>query len=247
MKKVERAYPYNDDDMLTATRILCKNFTLHKSKLICEKPDFDDPFVSDLQASIDNAMAMCFTQTSQRERRMMTQAQRQMQEEILANCSLFKKQLEACFAEDKKQMTGHLSLFGFTEWWDSVEKKDPSGLISLVDQIANNLTTEIKLELIGHGLVGTLLKKMKDYPEMLKEIVFMQRHGNSNAEDLPPEAIDELNSIFLRAANICYTAQRVFPNNSLVKSKFAFVDLVRSIQKSNGFFDLDNGITKIAS
>jgi len=224
-----RSYSYKDVDMLLACQMVAESFKVHKAQIIAQRATWADPFIAGFEARIKAATEGYLGLDAKKDQKTATQTLTGVQEAALKDLSLLKVQVEADFAADKVRRNTLLDTLGFASYWSKARQKDQQALLQLLYQYRTGLSKSVKAEITAKGANKALLERIASYADAFKQASIAQETHKTTSKDVTEAGTVEFNAIYEQAMSICRICTRLFADAPLVKGKFVFSHLVRSM------------------
>jgi len=226
---ISRAYNCSDMKCLVVAATINESFLTNKEPLIAVQSSWADPFGDDLKNRIQAAGTKYIGIDYRADLRNATRDLLSLQKDVLDKLGLFKTQLEINF--EKPRYAELLLHLGFDSYYRKAQKGKQEDLISLLMQIRQNLTDELKTEITAKGIAATLLDDLTAAAEPLNDANIKQEALKSGTVGNNIEAVTELNAIYIEIMAICKVAKRVFKGQSEIISAFSFSKVLKTLGK----------------
>ncbi len=226
---VARSYHCSDMKLLVVCATITESFLANREPIVTVQSSWADPFGENLKARIQAAGTSYIGKDYYAGLRSATDDLKIIQKEALENLGLFKAQLEVNFDNVRyKELLGH---FGFANYYSKAQKGNQEALISLLMQIRQNLSEELKTELVAKGIAGTLPEALTSAAASLNDANIKQEALKSGITGNSVEAVTEFNAIHKQVMAICKIARRVFRDQPELQSAFSFSRVLKSLGK----------------
>ena len=228
-QKLNRAYKSKDVDMLAACETILTHALEQKDILQSKRSTWTDSFFTDLQTRIQNAYINHLGIDSAKELRAATQKVSTMQAKALKDLAEFKIQIQEDFKKDKTRLNELLTNLGFTQYHKTAQKGSQEALIQLLFQLKDNMTPELKAEIIEKGTAEAVILEIIAYADLLKTYNISQESLKGSRKEITQAAVSEFNEIYEQIISIAKIAAKFFKDNKAVQEQFSFARTVSNL------------------
>jgi hypothetical protein len=229
MATTKRVYAGKDVDMLTASATIVEQAISHKDFLIEKRPIWADPFLTDIQTSINKAFSEYLGIDNAKQMREQTQLLNQMQRDALVELAEFKVQLVEDFKSNKPRRDEILNQLGFTTNLKSAQKKDQQTLIELLLQFKTNMSGALQTEITTKGTNPTLIEKIIAYADQLKSHNITQETLKGSRKEVSQQGLTVFNDIYNQTISIAKISAKFFKENKAIKDQFSFAKTMKGL------------------
>ncbi|MGQ1788492.1 MULTISPECIES: hypothetical protein [unclassified Saccharicrinis] len=218
-----RNYNYKDVDMLLASKTISQSLISYIDELSVARTTWTIDYANGLSAKIDDAIDNYLGLDKKKELRNATTQLGAIQTPARRDLSFLKTQLEVDFGSEAKEIVKNL---GFTKNLKAVQDNNQEALIQLLYTFKQNLTEDLKTQIIEKGTAPALLARMVGYADQMKDANVSQETMKETSKALSEEAIDALNDIYSEIAGICKIAASFYQYEPLKKEQFTISKVV---------------------
>ena len=201
-QKLNRTYKNKDVDMLAACETIITHATEHKEFLQTKRSTWADPFFSDIQTRIQEAFIEYLGIDNAGELRKATQQVIEIQAETIKDLAEFKVQIREDFKKDKVRLNELFTSLGFTKYHKIAQRGDQEGLIQLLFQFKDNMTDEIKAEIVEKGTAETIINTITARADVLRGLNITQESLKGSRKEITQAAVTEFNEIYEQVISI---------------------------------------------
>lgn len=225
----KRHYSIKDVEMIIAAATIIESAIKHKDFLQSKRSTWADPFFDNIGERIDNASQVHLGVDNAKELRQASQVVYSIQKTALDELGDIKVQISQDFKKDPQRKAEILTQLGFTSYYATALKMDQEALIDLLYQFKNNLTSELKSEIVAKGTAGDLLDTVAGYAGTLKNANITQEGFKGTRKEITAAAIAEFNEIYDAVISITKISQRFFRDNPAAKQQFSFEKVAKTM------------------
>lgn len=218
---------------LTASLTLCENFAANSAALIAEQPQWADPFIGNYKLSAEEFMSRYFGISSKKDLKEATRVVNSVQTQVKEDLSMVRTQIVRNYNGQTSRKEAVLNLLGYSSLWNKVNNNNQSETISLLFTFVNNLTPELRAELVEKNVNSARLVKIVSLKQTLSNANITQETLKGSTKLETAEAKAALDNIYNTAMHICDIGKKLFKNDPVRKDLFVFSKLV-SAQESGG-------------
>jgi len=218
-------FSYKVVEMLIGARALCDIFGENREPLVAARSTWVDPFIDNYRTCIDTAMEQYLGHDFRKRLRDVSLEVRTIMGLVLPKLALFKSQIEYDYSG--AALKNLLDSLGYSRFYKSVQNKNQEATIQMLYQFRQNMTDELKAELVAKGMAADLIDGIISQIDALKEADTLQESLKASGSGFPREAVDEFNAIYKEAIGICKIARQVFRANPEKRALFTFSRLVK--------------------
>jgi hypothetical protein len=225
MKK--RKYKCTDVVMLTSAGSVADHFVENKTALIGEDPLWKYPFINNFKIDVDKSLSKHLGIHSHQKIKEATSLVNGMKIQAIDDLSMIRTQLRRKYKNDPNRLILLLDSLGFSKCWKKARGVN-SALVELLYAFQNNLSDDMKQELIAKGINPVRIESVITNASILKNAKVSQESLKGTAQLLTEEAVDDFNDIYDRMMDICEVGKRLFRTDEVRKKMFNFSNLVRT-------------------
>lgn len=229
MATIKRVYTGKDVDMLTTSATIVEQAISHKDFLIEKRPSWADPFLTDIQTSINNAFSEYLGIDNAKEMREQTQLVNKIQKDALTQLAEFKVQIVEDFKKDKQRLNEILNQLGFTTNLKSAQNKDQQSLIELLLQFKTNMTPTLQTEITTKGTNPTLITAIIAFADQLKNNNISQETMKGTRKEVSQAGVTVLNDIYNQTISIAKISAKFFKDDKAIKDQFSFAKTMKGL------------------
>ena len=215
--------------MLTTSATILEQAIAHKDILVEKRPVWADPFLPDLQTSINNAFSQYLGIDNAKQMREQTQLVNQMQKDSLVQLAEFKVQLVEDFKKDKSRQSEILNQLGFTTNLKLAQNKDQQALIELLLQFKTNMSKALQSEITAKGTNPTLILNIIEYADQLKNHNITQETLKGSRKEVSQSGVNILNDIYNQTISIAKISAKFFKEDKAIKDQFSFSKTMKGL------------------
>lgn len=225
----ERTYSYKDVDMLTASQTMVKHFKQHQADIEAMRATWADPFITDLEAKINNAISTYLGLDPKKDQRLATLTLLELQAKALKDLALFKVNIEADYATDTNRLNWLLTNLGFNAHHTAAQKGDQEALVQLLQQYKLNMTADLKTEITAKGTNEALIDGIIAQADPIQTANTEQETLKASSKELTDEAVKEFNEIYAQMMAIAKITAKLYKADKVKQQKFVFSKLVSAL------------------
>lgn len=209
-------------DMLSACETIIKHATDHKVFLQKKRSTWADPFFDDLLTRIQNAYPEFLGIDSAKELRAATQKVNELQSIALNKLAEFKVQILEDFKSEKARLDEMLKSLGFTQFHKKAQRGDQEELIQLLFQFKDNMSPDLKAEIIGKGTAEAIIDEIISYADVLRALNIDQETLKGSRKEITQAAVTEFNAIYNEVISVAKIAAKFFKEDKAVQEQFSY-------------------------
>jgi len=221
-------FSYKLIEVASATLTLCDNFAEEQDALVAVRSTWAPPFIDNLRTRANSAIDTYLGRDALKGQREATQKVRAIQQLAANNLKLLKDQLGIDYSGDA--LKNLLDSLGYTRFMPAVKDGKQEDTIQMLAQFKQNMTGDLKAELVANGTSAALIDETVAQAATLKEANTLQETLKSSHPVVSQEAVTEFNAIYQQAIGICKIARRVFLGNPEKQARFTFSRLIRQMR-----------------
>ena len=185
----ERTYSYKNVDMLTASQTMVKHFKEHQDEIVAIRATWAEPFITNLEAKINNAISTYLGLDPKKDQRLATLTLLELQAKALKDLALFKVNIEADYAKDPNRLNWLLTNLGFSTQHTKAQKGDQEALAQLLQQYKLNMTADLKTEITSKGTNQALIDGIIAQADPIQAANTEQETLKATSKELTDEAL----------------------------------------------------------
>lgn len=232
MKK-NRSYSCKDVEMLMACKTIAESFKVNISELSSARSDWNEQFAANLIVRIDSAIETHLGIDVRRDLRNATAALSQMLVPALRDTSFLKTQIEDDFRLEPDRRDEILRTLGFIAHHRAAQTKNQENTIQLLYQFKTNLTPAIRQEIESKGIAPTLIDRVIDYADKLREANVYQEAMKGATKEISQEVVNTFNSIYTEIIGISKKAAAYYRYDLLKREHFTFTKVLARLRGSS--------------
>lgn len=225
---MKRNFNYPTLSMLVAALTVAENFSSFKVDFVNEKPNWEDPYITDFIAKIESILKEYFGINSGAELAEATRKVKGIQKEAIDHLRMIKIQIERGLRKNKERLKIVLEELGFTEFWKKASNKNQTMLIGLLIAFANNLDESTRTEIVNAGVNAGRISAVIGYTESFTKANTSLEKLKGTSKLNTEAAVTAFNEVYDQAMDICYEAKGIFANDKIKKAMFVFKKLVKN-------------------
>jgi hypothetical protein len=224
---MKQKFNYRALPMLIAALTVADNFDSEKEVFIEEIPSWNDPFIADFRAAVQQIMEEYYGISSKEELQHQTQVVNELEEVARTNLAMVKTQIERGFRSNPERGKWMLAKLGYKEYWPKASNRSQTMLIGLLLAFRNNLDDLLRAELEQAQVNMSRLDNILMYSNTLHQANITQESLKGSSKIKTEEAVIALNDVYARAIDICAIGKQLFRKDKLKKDLFVFSKLVK--------------------
>jgi hypothetical protein len=214
--------------ILMAAFTIVENFILNSAALILEQPQWADPYIANFKTEIEKFLSDYFGIKSKNHLKDITKLVNSIQKDAKENLSMVKSQITRNFKDNPDRKKSLLDLLGYTTHWKKANGSNQTELIALLFTFTNNLSVELRAELVGKNVNSARLTKIVALKQSLSEANITQETLKGSSKLETAQAIAALNVIYDQAMDVCVTGRRLFRKDPERRDMFTFSKIIRA-------------------
>ncbi len=230
----KRIYDEKDVEMLIGSKVVCVNAKEHHSEISILRADWTNiSFFTNLETRVDNAITTYLGVDPAKLMRETTQSVVAIQASTEKNLAMLKLQLELDYEKEPTKLANYLKIFGFTQHWKDVLKRDQEATVEMIEKIKKNYTPAVQAEFASKGMNTALMTYMLTQAQPLMGANVSQETQKAQRVAITNAAVTEFNAIFTEIMKICKIAAKFYGNKPEIKRKFVFSKIVSNMNTYN--------------
>lgn len=226
-----RKYSFKDKDMLNATLKVMNYFEEMKEQLFRLRTNWNDEFIAEVKEVTNNLL---YGLELKKELKGASKIVKDLHPKAQLDITFLKTQLDVDF--QRKRRNEILEILGFKKWLKNLKLQEAKALVYFLFEYRENLTPELRQEIIEKGTTPELLDDIAKYAEELeKQDIIPDIYSNSSTR-LGKNEFEELNDLYQKIVGVCKIVAHFHKDQKDIKDKFTFVKVVNGIiaeQKEN--------------
>jgi hypothetical protein len=216
------SFPGKAVDMLMVTRTIAGSFKENIGELSAIRSDWTPVYADELIKRIDDAMAKYLGIDSRKDLRAATHALTTLQEPALKDLVFFKTQVIDDFRGDPSRRDEILKLLGFIQFPPHLQNVNHEVLIELLFAFRNNLTPDLRAEIIAKGTKEELIDRILSYADAMVSANITRETFKSSWHEVSHEVRDAYNAIYEEVIGICKKCSVHYHDNLLKRHLFTY-------------------------
>lgn len=230
---VKRKFKGTSAEMLIVAASIVQAAMLHLAALVAKRPIWANPFFPDFEARINTIISTYLGVDNAAALRQQTAAVNSIFDTSKDNVSDMKLQIEQDYKDDKPRMKEILTTLGYKLYWDQAQGSDQEGLINLLLAFKQNLTVELRNELIAKGSLPAMLTQITDAGQTLLNANVTQESLKQSKKGATDTAIIAFNKIYDDTITVCKLATRYLKNEPSARDQFSYSKALAALSSSN--------------
>jgi len=220
-------------ELLTVSGTLLNNAKDNKTIIVQKRPKRADPYFSNLETRIHNAIEKYFGLDSAKDLRAATISLYSIMNPAKTDLSEFNTDIAVDYKNDKVKLGEILNTLGFKKYYTSATHDNQQDMISLLGQFNKNMTPQLEAEIVDKGMSPDLITRIKGYSGTLMNADLVQETAKGKRPEITDEAVTEFNGIYDEIIGICEEGQNIFKDNEVKKNLFVFSKILAALRGSN--------------
>lgn len=224
--KVIRKYSHSDSIMLTSISTIVENAILHKSIILPKRATWKDPFLSDFKTRIDTVIKEHFGVDSAKDLRNATKTVNTQQSEVLHKLALLHEEIVQDFKNTPTRRSEILTNLGFSEFYKpAYQNHSHSAFIDLLFRIKQNMTDDLKAEIVAKGTEEQSINDIIAFAETLKNSNVTQSGFKVNRPIITEETVENFNTLYSDAIALGRICSKIFFDDKAIKDSFSYTTI----------------------
>lgn len=234
MNNTNRVYTGKDVEMLTASSTILETAIEEKTFLQSKRSNWKEPFFEDLKGRTANATQNYLGIDSFKDQRQATQALLAIQKTAAGSLAEVKVQIEEDFKDDRTRRTEILKELGYGSYLKKAQNGDQEAMVTLLYQFKQNLTKELKHEIVDRGTAEASLDAITAFADTLHNANITQETFKGSKKSINADAIAEFNGIYEAVISICRIAAKFYKDKPDMKARFSFSKVRKALNHKPG-------------
>jgi hypothetical protein len=209
-------------DMLSTCETIIQHAIDHKEFLQKKRNTWADPFFDNILAKIQKAYSEHLGIDNAKELREATRKVHEIQDAAVKILAEFKVQLTEDFKADKEKQTELLRNLGFTQFHKKAQRGDQEELIQLLFQFKDNMSPDLKAEIISKGTAESTIDEIIAHADVLRDLNITQETLKGNRKEITQAALAEFNAIYNEVISVAKIAAKFFKGDKAVQEQFSY-------------------------
>ena len=217
-----------DLEMLMTCKIIAENFYVKQPELSNYNPFWTMDFVNTLKRRIERAFNYYLGLETNRQTAQAQNKLNHIQAQALRAVAFLKTRIEVIYALDPKRKEEVLEKLGFKLYLAAIQDRDTLKLLDLLSNIRDNLTGNIKDDLVRNESDNTFIERISQYATKLQRANQSQTSLLATRKAIAEEAKEIYNELLLEVLEICKGASEFYKNQP---DKVKLFDYSRIVQQ----------------
>ncbi len=227
--KTIRNYGCKDSDLLFTAEMVAENLKAHLDVLSVVREQWTEEYANDFIARIHDAMSKYLSNDSHKTLRNATAKVNSIINKAIKCLSFFKTQVFIDFKDEETKKNEILETLGFKKYYNKVTARNQNALLQLLLAFKENLTDDIRSQLISKGFKQTEFDEIIDLAGNFKNANLHQENIKANKKQFFQEKRIALNAISNEVKGICRLASMKISDNPALKDIFTFKKVVSHV------------------
>lgn len=219
-------YNVKNVEMLLAAKTIVQSLSANLAQLSTARSTWTEAYVAELEAKINDALENYLGLDKKKELRQATVTLTDIQDPALRNLSFLKTQLEVDFGTQAAEITKTL---GYQQNLPGAQQGNQEALIQLLYTFKQNMTEELKTQIVEKGTNPALIDNIRGYADTLQQANTTQETLKETTKELSEEATTLFNTIYEEIIGICKIAANFYHNEPLKKQQFTFRKVIANM------------------
>lgn len=227
----KRKYKGKDVEMLSVVEIIMLHVISHKDFLQGKRSTWTDAYLNNLIERIKNAYANVLGIDNVAELKKATQDLLKVCYEALELLGELKVQIENDFDEEPEKLDLIMTSLGYKSFNKKAQKGDQESLINLLFRFNENMTDELKAEIVAKGVMAETIEGITGYAETVKDLNNKQEQIKGEKKEITQAGLDELNGIYKEVIRITKISAKFFKHDKVVAQEFSYSKVLRNLNR----------------
>lgn len=221
--------------MLLICKTITENFAANISELSQVNPKWTDQYLVSILNRVDRAFNYYLGLEANREIEQARNKLNSIQAQALRSVAFLKTRIEVVYARNEKRKNQVLDMLGFKNYLTAIQEKDTEVLLELLSNIKENLTDDIKKELIRNKGDEAFIERISQFAARLKKANLSQNSLMSTKKAIAEDASEIFNDLLLEILEISEAVSAFFTSQPEKAKLFDYEFIAR-----NNFVALDH-------
>lgn len=203
----------NDLEMLLTCKTIADNFTANIQELRQVNTKWTDEYLVSILNRVDRAFNYYLGLEANREMEQARNKLNNIQAQALRAVAFLKTRIEVVYALDEKRKNEILDKLGFQAYLQAIQEKDASVLLELLSKIKDNLSEDIKKDLIKSQGDQNFIERIYLFANKLNKANHSQNSLMATKKAIAEDAREIFNNLLLDILEISEQATEYYQNN----------------------------------
>lgn len=203
----------NDLEMLLTCKTIADNFTANIQELRQVNTKWTDEYLVSILNRVDRAFNYYLGLEANREMEQARNKLNNIQAQALRAVAFLKTRIEVVYALDEKRKNEILDKLGFQAYLQAIQEKDTSVLLELLSKIKDNLSEDIKKDLIKSQGDQNFIERIYLFANKLNKANHSQNSLMATKKAIAEDAREIFNNLLLDILEISEQATEYYQNN----------------------------------
>ncbi len=200
----------NDLEMLLTCKTIADNFAANIQELRQANKKWTDEYLASVQNRVDRAFNYYLGLEANREIEQVRNKLNNIQAQALRAVAFLKTRIEVIYALDEKHKNEILDKLGFQAYLQAIKEKDTSELLKLLSKIKDNLTEDIKKDLIKSQGDKNFIERIYLFANKLNKANHSQNSLMATKKAIAEDAREIFNNLLLDILEISELATEFY-------------------------------------
>jgi hypothetical protein len=206
-------YQANDLEMLLTCKTIADNFASNIQELKKANSKWNDEFLALVLSRVDRAFNYYLGLEANREVEQARNKLNNIQAQALRAVAFLKTRIEVVYALDEKRKNQVLDKLGFQAYLKAIQEKDTGVLLELLSRIKENLSEDIKKDLIKSQGDQNFIERIYLFANKLNKANRSQNSLLATKKAIAEDAREVFNNLLLDILDISQKATEFYQNN----------------------------------
>jgi hypothetical protein len=206
-------YQANDLEMLLTCKTIADNFASNIQELKKANSKWNDEFLALVLSRVDRAFNYYLGLEANREVEQARNKLNNIQAQALRAVAFLKTRIEVVYALDEKRKNQVLDKLGFQAYLKAIQEKDTGVLLELLSRIKENLSEDIKKDLIKSQGDQNFIERIYLFANKLNKANRSQSSLLATKKAIAEDAREVFNNLLLDILDISQKATEFYQNN----------------------------------
>lgn len=227
----KRKYKGKDVEMLSVIETMLSSAISIKSTLAARRPQWIGDHLEKLLSTTQSAYVDYLGINNAR---ALTEASQNLYVELdqaIINLADFKAEIRAGFRKDKVRRDTLLGILGYMQFKDAVKNEDQEGIVQFLYHFSDNMTADIKAEIIATGTDELIFTALEANAENTKNLNIIQEGHKGSKKELTDESIKALNDIYDDGMGVAELAKKYLRGDAIKQEWFSYSKVLRNLNR----------------
>ncbi|MDP4184407.1 MAG: hypothetical protein Q8862_04485 [Bacteroidota bacterium] len=214
---------------LLAYKYIAKRFSENIYELSRVRNNWNAEYAKDLSNRIDQALLKYFDETTATRKITVSEDLGELPSAAIRDLSLLRAEIKVDFHDNSEAMVKLLTTLGFDDFYCGVRSGNRECLLKLLCRVKNNLTDELKTQIVEGGVKASLIEKILNYAEELTKGEACKDLLKYTQTPLSEEAQKELDILHMEIKEICKITSNYYMFDPMKKDQFSISKVLRGM------------------